>query len=126
MVYVNGLFEAGAVPRVAAETLVKLLAPFAPHLSEELWNLLGHSATLAYEPWPEGDPKKAEDDAVEIAFQVNGKLRDTVRVPKTATKDELIALAKANPRLAKFLEGQTVVKEIAVPGRIVNLVVKPT
>lgn len=133
MVYVNGLFEAaavapeagGGVPRIAAETLVKLLNPFAPHLSEELWSLLGHSTTLAYEPWPEGDASKAEDDSCEIAFQVNGKVRDTVRVPKSATKDELLALAKANAKLAKFLEGQTIVKEIAVPGKIVNLVVKP-
>ncbi len=125
MVYVNGLFEAGAVPRVAAETLVKLLNPFAPHLSEELWSLLGHTTSLAYEPWPEGDPKKAEDDTVEIALQVNGKLRDNARVPKAATKDELLALAKSNPKLQKFLEGQSIVKEIVVPGKIVNLVVKP-
>jgi len=125
MVYVNGLFEAGATPRVAAETLVLLLAPFAPHLSEELWNLLGHGQTLAYEPWPVGDPKKAEDDSVEIALQVNGKLRDNARVSKTATKDELLALAKANPKVAKFLEGQSIVKEIVVPGKIVNLVAKP-
>ena len=65
MVYVNGLFEAGEVPRVAAETLVKLLAPFAPHLSEELWSLLGHPDTLAYAAWPVGDPSKAEDDTYE-------------------------------------------------------------
>ena len=125
MVYVNGLFEAGTVPRVAAETLVKLLSPFAPHLSEELWSLLGHGDTIAYEPWPEGDPKKAEDDSVEIAFQVNGKLRDNARVPKSASKDELLAIAKGNPKVAKFLEGQIIVKEIVVPGKIVNLVAKP-
>ena len=125
MVYVNGLYEAGTVPRTAAETLVKLLAPFAPHLSEELWSLLGHAQTLAYEPWPAGDPSKAEDDAVEIAFQVNGKLRDNARVPKAASKDELLALAKSNAKVAKFLEGQQIVKEIVVPGKIVNLVVKP-
>jgi leucyl-tRNA synthetase len=125
MVYVNGLFEAGSTPRVAAETLVLLLAPLAPHLSEEIWNLLGHDKTLAYEPWPVGDASKAEDDAIEMALQVNGKVRDTVRVPKTATKDDLLALAKANARVQKFLEGQVIVKEIAVPGRIVNLVTKP-
>jgi len=125
MVYVNGLFEAGIVPGVAAKTLVLLLAPFAPHLSEELWSLLGHETTLAYEPWPVGDPKRAEDDAVEIAFQVNGKVRDSARVPKTASKDEILALAKANAKVLKFLEGQQIVKEIVVPGKIVNIVAKP-
>ncbi|MEK7393675.1 MAG: leucine--tRNA ligase, partial [Fibrobacterota bacterium] len=125
MVYVNGLFEAGSTPRVAAETLVLLLAPLAPHLSEEIWNLLGHDKTLAYEPWPMADASKAEDDAIEMALQVNGKVRDTVRVPKAATKDDLLALAKANARVQKFLEGQVIVKEIAVPGRIVNLVTRP-
>ncbi|HOX53096.1 MAG TPA: class I tRNA ligase family protein, partial [Fibrobacteria bacterium] len=125
MVYVNGLFEAGAVPRIAALTLVQLLSPFAPHLAEELWNLLGNATSLAYQPWPVGDPRKAEDDAVEIAFQVNGKLRDNARVPKAASKEDLLALAKANPKVQKFLEGQTIVKEIVVPGKIVNLVVKP-
>jgi leucyl-tRNA synthetase len=110
---------------VAAETLVLLLAPFAPHLSEELWNLLGHGQTLAYEPWPVGDASKAQDDMVEIAFQVNGKLRDNARVPKTATKEELLALAKANAKVIKFLEGLTIVKEIVVPGKIVNIVAKP-
>ena len=125
MVYVNGLFEAGTVPRTAANTLVLLLAPFAPHLAEELWNLLGGDKTLAYEPWPVGDPKKAEDDTVEIAFQVNGKLRDNARVSKTATKEDLLALARANAKVIKFLEGQSIVKEIVVPGKIVNIVAKP-
>jgi leucyl-tRNA synthetase len=125
MVYVNGLFEAGTVPGVAAETLVQLLSPFAPHLADELWSLLGRSSTLAYHPWPVGDPKKAEDDMVEIAFQVNGKLRDNARVSKTATKEELLALAKANAKVIKFLEGQAIVKEIVVPGKIVNIVAKP-
>jgi leucyl-tRNA synthetase len=125
MVYVNGLFEAGIVPGVAAKTLVLLLAPFAPHLSEELWSLLGHETTLAYEPWPVGDASKAQDDMVEIAFQVNGKVRDSARVSKTASKEEILALAKANAKVVKFLEGQAIVKEIVVPGKIVNIVAKP-
>jgi len=125
MVFVNGLYDAGTPPRIAIETLVKLLSPFAPHLCEELWQLMGHAEELAWSAWPVGDPAKAEESAVEIAFQVNGKLRDTARVPKTATKEELLLLAKENPKVTKFLEGQTIVKEIVVPGKIVNLVVKP-
>ena len=72
-----------------------------------------------------GDPAKAQDDMVEIAFQVNGKLRDNARVSKTATVEELLALAKANAKVQKFLEGQSIVKEIVVPGKIVNIVAKP-
>jgi leucyl-tRNA synthetase len=125
MVFVNGLYEAGNPPRIALETLVKLLSPFAPHLCEELWQLMGNTQELAWSAWPVGDPAKAEENAVDVAFQVNGKLRDTARVPKTATKEDLLALAMANPRVQKFLEGQQIVKEIVVPGKIVNLVVKP-
>jgi leucyl-tRNA synthetase len=86
---------------------------------------MGHGDTLAYEPWPVGDASKAEADVLEIAFQVNGKVRDSVRVSKTASKEELLALAKANAKVVKFLEGQQVVKEIVVPGKIVNIVAKP-
>ena len=124
MVYVNRLTEEKVPPREGVETLVKLLSPFAPHVSAELWGLLGHSEELGWAAWPVGDPAKAAEDSVEVAFQVNGKLRDSARVPKGATKEELLALAKASPKVAKFLEGQTIVKEIAVPGKIVNLVVK--
>ena len=106
------------------EKFVLCLAPFAPHLGEELWAFLGHDNTLAYEPWPAYDPAALVEDEVEIPVQVMGKLRGRIKVPVAATPDEMRAVAEQSPDVAKFLEGKTVVKVIAVPKRMVNFVVK--
>ena len=125
MVFVNEFAGDGKeLPREAAEKFVLCLAPFAPHLGEELWQFLGHADTLAYEPFPAFDPKALVEDEVEIPVQVLGKLRGRVTVPVAATSAEMEAAARANPDVAKFLEGKTVVKVIAVPKRMVNFVVK--
>jgi len=125
MVFVNEFAGEGKeLPREAAEKFVLCLAPFAPHLGEELWQFLGHADTLAYEPFPAFDPKALVEDEVEIPVQVLGKLRGRVTVPVAATPAEMEAAARANPDVAKFLEGKTVVKVIAVPKRMVNFVVK--
>ena len=125
MVFVNEFAGDGKdLPREAAEKFVLCLAPYAPHLGEELWQFLGHSNTLAYEPFPAFDPKALVEDEVEIPVQVLGKLRGRVTVPVAATPAEMEAAAKANPDVAKFLEGRTIVKVIAVPKRMVNFVVK--
>ena len=127
MVYVNEAEEyakAGDLPREFLEKFVLCLAPFAPHLGEELWQVLGHDGTLAYEPWPEYDPKALVEDEIEIPVQVLGKLRGRVKVPVAATPAEMEAAAKANPDVAKFLDGKTIVKVIAVPKRMVNFVVR--
>jgi leucyl-tRNA synthetase len=110
--------------REDAEAFVLILSPYAPHLAEELWRRFGHAKTLAYEPWPAWDPKALEVDEVEIAVQVMGKLRATIKLPKAADKDAIVRAAKESPNVAKFLEGQTVVKEVVVPGRLVNFVVR--
>ena len=124
MVFVNEFAGEGKeLPREAAEKFVLCLAPFAPHLGEELWQFLGHADTLAYEPFPAFDPKALVEDEVEIPVQVLGKLRGRVTVPMAATPAEMEAIAKANPDVAKFLEGKTIVKVIAVPKRMVNFVV---
>ncbi|MGN0852131.1 MAG: leucine--tRNA ligase [Kiritimatiellia bacterium] len=112
------------LPREAAEKFVLCLAPFAPHLGEELWQFLGHADSLAYEPFPAYDPKALAEDEIEIPVQVLGKLRGRVTVPVTATPAEMEAAAKANPDVAKFLAGKTVVKVVAVPKRMVNFVVR--
>ena len=114
----------GTLPKALLEKFVLCLAPFAPHLGEELWQFLGHAATLAYEPWPAYDPAALVEDEVEIPVQVMGKLRGRIKVPIAATPDEMRAAAEAAPDVAKFLEGKTVVKVIAVPKRMVNFVVK--
>ncbi len=126
MVFLNDFPQDAAqgVPREAMEKFVLSLAPFAPHLGEELWQSLGHAETLAYEPFPAYDPKALVADEVEIPVQVLGKLRGRVTVGVTATPAEMEAAAKANPDVAKFLEGKTIVKVIAVPKRMVNFVVR--
>jgi leucyl-tRNA synthetase len=123
MEFVNAAMKWPDVPRAVAEPFVLLLAPFAPHLAEELWRALGHAETLAYAPWPEHDEALLVADAVEIAVQVNGKLRGTVRVAAGATKDDLLAAARAEPNVARYLAEGALRKEIAVPGRLVNFVV---
>jgi leucyl-tRNA synthetase len=93
-------------------------------LGEELWEFLGHDNTLAYEPWPAYDPAALVENEVEIPVQVMGKLRGRIKVPVAATADEMRALAEQSPEVAKFLEGKTIVKVVAVPKRMVNFVVK--
>ena len=127
MVYVNeaeDFAKSGGLPREYLEKFVLCLAPFAPHLGEELWQFLGHTDTLAYDPWPKFDPAALVEDEVEVPVQVLGKLRGRIRVPVAATPAEMEAAAKANADVAKFLEGKTIVKVIAVPKRMVNFVVR--
>ena len=114
----------GNLPKSMAEKFVLCLAPFAPHLGEELWQFLGHASTLAYEQWPEFDPKALVEDEIEIPVQVLGKLRGRIKIPVAATPAEMEAIAKANTDVAKFLEGKTIVKVIAVPKRMINFVVR--
>ena len=120
---VEGDGETG-LPRPFLETFVLCLSPFAPHLGEELWQFLGHDKSLAYEPWPKFDPAALVEDEIEIPVQVMGKLRGRVMVPVAATPAEMEAAAKANADVAKFLEGKTIVKVVAVPKRMVNFVVR--
>ena len=123
MVFLND-FPAGELPREAAEKFVLCLAPFAPHLGEELWQFLGHPDTLAYEPFPAYDPSALVEDEVEIPVQVLGKLRGRVKVPADADADAMRSAAESNPDIAKFLAGKTIVKVICVPRKMVNFVVR--
>ena len=108
--------------REIAEALVRALAPFAPHLCEELWGRLGHTDSVVYAPYPESDPDLAALDQVKIAVQVNGKLRAVLEVPAGAERDELEAAARAEGKVAELLAEQTLRKTVVVPGRIVNFV----
>ena len=123
MEFVNAATKWEHVPRRTAEAFVLLLAPFAPHIAEELWRALGHDETLAYSPWPEADERFLVQDTVSVAVQVNGKLRGTVSVAADAGRDAVLAEARAEANVARYLIGTTLRKEIVVPGRLVNFVV---
>ena len=110
--------------REDAEAFILILSPYAPHIAEELWQKMGHTETLAEEPWPKWDPAALVDDQIKIAVQVMGKLRGTIEVSKDASKDDVLAAAKANENVARHLEGKQMIKEIYVPGRLVNFVAR--
>ena len=122
MEFVNAFTGAEVRPKAAMETFTLLLAPMAPHLAEELWQILGHESTLAYEPWPAFDPALLKDDEVEIPVQILGKLRGKITVPADADQQAIEALARGDARIAALLEGKTVRKVIVVPGKLINFV----
>jgi leucyl-tRNA synthetase len=116
--------KGAALPRDEAEALLLILHPFAPHIAEELWARLGHTTSIYGHPWPKWDPAALVVDSVPIAVQVLGKLRGTFQASPNATNAELLEGAKAVENVARHLEGKTIVKEIVVPGKLVNFVVK--
>jgi leucyl-tRNA synthetase len=123
MELVNELSKSPEDPavRFAAETVVSLLQPYAPHVSEELWTLLGHER-LWEAPWPSYDPALLERDTVELVLQVNGKVRDRIVVPVGLSEDELVARAKGSEKVQAHIDGREI-RAIVVPDKLVNLVV---
>ncbi|PDT02071.1 leucine--tRNA ligase [Rhizobium chutanense] len=121
----NALTGLDIKPRSAVESFVLLLAPFAPHIAEELWRRLAHPESLSHEPWPTYDPALADDDIREIIVQVNGKLRGRIHAASMISDDELVRLAAQEPDVRSRLTGKAVLKEIIVPGRLVNFVLAP-
>ncbi|UBI09313.1 leucine--tRNA ligase [Corynebacterium coyleae] len=121
--YLTKTYPSGA-PRDAVEPLVQMVSPLAPHIAEELWSLLGHPETITFEPFPEFAEQWLIDDTVEVPVQINGKVKARIDVATDASKDDLEAAALADDRVAALVDGKTVVKVIAIPGRMVNLVVK--
>lgn len=128
MGFVNEVFENGSISYDALWIFVRLLCPFAPHLCEEIAEKIsdktGYNGLASLAPWPEYDESKTVDATVEIPVQINGKVRTTVTLPKDYTGDLAIATAKADEKVAAAIEGHTIVKEISVPGRIINIVIK--
>jgi leucyl-tRNA synthetase len=123
MVCTNALTHANPRPVEAIRLLLLVLNPFAPHLTEELWSILGGTGLVADQPWPKYDPALLIEDEIELPVQVNGKNREKIIVPKTATPAEIEALALAAPKVAESIAGKTVKKVIVVPNRLVNIVV---
>ncbi len=124
MIFVNAIYKEGKCPIEYAEGFIKMFSCICPHIGEEIWQILSHETTIAYENWPTYDENAIKEDSVEIGVQVNGKVKGTVLVAIDADKDSALALAKENESIAKAIEGKNIVKEIYVPGRIVNIVIK--
>nr|WP_230983235.1 class I tRNA ligase family protein [Inquilinus limosus] len=121
----RALAAANPRPRAVVEDFVLLLAPFTPHIAEELWAKLGHPDSLAHAPWPGFDPDLAAEESRDYAVQLNGKVRHHIRGPAGLDGPALIAMARADPKVVALLDGREVMREIAVSGRLVNFVTRP-
>ena len=124
MALLNEIYEVGSLTKDELCAFIGILCPFAPHITEEIWESLGGNGFLATSKWPEYEEEKTKDTEIEIAVQIAGKLKGTIWVTPETTKDEAIALAKADEKIAALLEGKQIVKEIYIPGKIVNIVAK--
>ena len=125
MIFVNAVYKADSCPKEFAEGFIKVLSPIAPHICEEIWEMFGHNETIAFESWPTYDEAKCVDNEIEIAVQINGKVKEKLVVAADADNDTVLAAAKALEKVASAIEGMTIVKELYVKGRLVNIVVKP-
>ncbi|KIX90118.1 leucyl-tRNA synthetase [Staphylococcus microti] len=124
MVFINEGYKADAINRVYVEGFVKMLAPIAPHIGEELWAILGHEETITYQPWPTYDEALLQADTVEIVVQINGKVRAKLEIAKDTPREEMERIALADDTVKANLEGKDVKKVIAVPQKLVNIVAK--
>ena len=126
MVFVNEVYKVGTCPRAYAEGFIKMISCITPHVGEEIWQILGHTDTIAYESWPTYSEEKCKDSEVNIAVQVNGKMRGTVRMEADLDNESVVANAMADEKIAKFLQkqGGSLVKTIVVKNKLVNLIVK--
>ena len=124
MTLINDIYTAGSISRDDLVIFIKLLCPFAPHLCEEMWESIGGEGFLSLSKWPEYDETKTVESKVEIGVQINGKLKTTIVIPNGCSKEDALAIANADKRIAALTEGKNVVKEIYVPNKIVNIVVK--
>ena len=124
MTLINDIYTAGSISRDDLVIFIKLLCPFAPHLCEEMWESVGGEGFLSLSKWPEYDETKTVESKVEIGVQINGKLKTTIVIPNGCSKEDALAIANADKRIAALTEGKNVVKEIYVPNKIVSIVVK--
>ena len=125
MIFVNAVYKEDSWNLEYAKNFIKLLNPIVPHITEEIWNeVFDNKETIAYEPWPTYDESKLKDDVYEMVVQVNGVLRGKVEVPVSYTEDEMKEIAKKIEKVKKIIEGKTIIKEIVIPRKLVNIVVK--
>ena len=124
MVFINDCYKANNIYKPYVEGFVKMLAPIAPHVSEELWQRLGNKETITYQPWPTYNASLLVDDEIEIVVQVNGKVRAKIDIPKDLSKEDMQELALQNENVKLSIEGKEIKKVIAVPQKLVNIVAK--
>ncbi|MBE6185502.1 leucine--tRNA ligase [Heyndrickxia ginsengihumi] len=122
MVFINEAYKAEILPKEYAEGFIKMIAPICPHISEELWQKMGHDNTITYEAWPSFDETKLVDDQVEIVLQVNGKVRNKIQVDRNVDRTKLEHIALADDKVKEYIDGKTIRKVIAIPGKLVNIV----
>lgn len=122
MICLNHLAKANGLPRETVQDFLRLLAPLAPHIAEELWQRLGHEQSIALAGWPGFDPAKLVEESIKIVFQVNGKYRADQCLPAGTSKEDAIAAARCHERVLPHIEGKSIKREIYVPGKIVNIV----
>ncbi len=124
MIFVNFAGGQDALPQPGMEKFLKILSPFAPHLAEELWEQLGHTESIQLESWPTYNPELITEDTITLVVQINGKVRDQLEVATDIAKDDALKIAKESAKIQSWLKGKEIVKEIFVPGKLVNIVVK--
>ncbi len=124
MSLVNDFYKAERVTKGEYRTLITLLNPVAPHITEELWEMYGDGTILATHAWPEYDEAKTVDDEIEVVVQINGKIRDKIMIANGLSREEMEAVAKESAKVQELIDGKTVVKVICVPGKLINIVVK--
>ena len=124
MTLLNRVYDHGSLTHADYRTLLLLTNPFAPHVSEELWEIMQYGGTVTDQAWPQYEEEKCREKMVELAVQINGKVRSRIVVNAKAAASEVLEMAKADEAAARHLEGKNIVKELYVPGRLVNFVVK--
>ena len=124
MIFTNHCHKVKSISKETAKTFALLLSPFAPHLGEELWQICGQDQTLAYASWPTHKEELTKEDKMNFPVQVNGKTKVVIEVDADISKDDLLELVKNHEKIKKLLDGKNLVKEIVVPKKIINLIIK--
>ncbi len=124
MTLINEMYAAGRVNRGDLAVFTRLISPFAPHIAEEVWERIGGAGLVSLAQWPEFDEEKTVDDTVKVPVQINGKVKSVIDLSKDSDKDAALAAARSDPKVSEAIDGKTIVKEIVVPGKIINIVVK--
>ena len=124
MIFINAVYKESVFPLEYAKNFLKLINPIIPHVTEELWSLLGGKDTIAYEKWPSYDENKIKNDSYEMVVQINGKVRGKIEVDSSLNENEMIDIAKTIPNVKINLENKKIIKVITVPKKLVNIVIR--